>query len=90
MAIDPDRRDNIVLFQGVPGPRAKRPAPSPDRASEEPLSGRALIGIGIFVVLLVISGVWLMDTLRSMSKLQDCAMQGRKNCTEIVVPLRER
>ena len=54
------------------------------------MSTRRLLGIGIFLVLLVIAGVWLMDTLRSMGKLEECAMQGRKNCGEIVVPLRER
>lgn len=50
---------------------------------EEPLSTRALIGIGVFLVVLVLSGVWLMNTLRDMGQIQDCAMQGRRNCAPI-------
>ncbi|HEY4863766.1 MAG TPA: hypothetical protein VIH65_06600 [Xanthobacteraceae bacterium] len=64
---------------------APRPA-----GSEEPLSTGALIGIGIFLVLLVLSGVWLMNTLRDMGKMQDCAMQGRRNCAPIETPPRDR
>ncbi len=57
---------------------------------EEPLSTGALIGIGVFLVVLVISGVWLMNTLRDIGKMQDCAMQGRRNCAPIESPPRDR
>ena len=84
-------KQNVVPFPGSRRASAKRSAIDRDDAEgPEPLSARSLLGIGIFLVLLVIAGVWLMDTLRTMSKLEECAMQGRKNCREIVVPLRER
>lgn len=87
----PGGAPNIVRF-----PAAQKSASGPDRRlpqgadGEEPLSTGALIGIGIFLVVLVLSGVWLMNTLRDMGKMQDCAMQGRRNCAPIEVPLRER
>jgi hypothetical protein len=31
-----------------------------------------------------------MDTLRDLGKMQDCAMQGRRNCAPIEVPQRDR
>ena len=87
----PGGAPNIVRF-----PAAQKSASSPDRRpppgadGEEPLSTGALIGIGIFLAVLVLSGVWLMNTLRDMGKMQDCAMQGRRNCAPIEVPPRER
>ena len=87
----PEGAPNIVRF-----PAAQKSAPSPDKRGsqgadgEEPLSTGALIGIGIFLVLLVLSGVWLMNTLRDIGKMQDCAMQGRRNCAPIEAQPRER
>jgi len=80
-------RSNIVRFPAAQNSAAKSPASKAD--DEEPLSTRALIGIGIFLVVLVLAGVWLLNTLRDISKLQDCAMQGRRNCAPIETP-RER
>jgi uncharacterized membrane protein len=52
------------------GPRP----PDPRRA--------AAMGL-IVIVLLVIVGLFLIHVLRDMSKVQDCAMQGRTNCAPI-------
>ncbi len=54
------------------------------------MSTGALIGIGLFLAALVLAGVWLMDTLRDIGKMQDCAMQGRRNCAPIEAPPRDR
>jgi len=82
---------NIVRFPAAQKSASglNKTAPRP-AGSEEPLSTGALIGIGIFLVLLVLSGVWLMNTLRDMGKMQDCAMQGRRNCAQIETPPRDR
>ena len=81
---------NIVRFPAArSASRLNKPTPRPSDG-EEPLSTGALIGIGIFLVLLVLSGVWLMNTLRDMGKMQDCAMQGRRNCAQIETPPRDR
>jgi len=64
--------------------------PSSSPGSEEPLSDKALIGIGLLIVFLVVAGVWLFDTLRDIGKMQDCAMQGRRNCAPISLPSRDR
>jgi hypothetical protein len=80
---------NIVRFPAAQKSAGQKPASGPERrepqgtGEEEPLSNRALIGIGIFLVVLVLSGVWLMNTLRDMGQMQDCAMQGRRNCAPI-------
>jgi hypothetical protein len=49
--------------------------------------GRALAGLVIVVVLLVV-GLWLARELRSASQIQDCVMSGRSNCQPIDVPAR--
>jgi len=38
------------------------------------------------VVLLMVAGVWIADTIVNMEKVQDCTMQGRQNCAPIAVP----
>ncbi len=87
----PETEAEIVPFRTlqkrVPGQANK---PSASSENEEPLSGKALIGIGLLIVFLIASGVWLFDTLRDVSKMQDCAMQGRRNCAQIAVPERGR
>jgi hypothetical protein len=42
----------------------------------------ALIGL-LIVALLTAGGLFLAHKLRTMSKLQDCVMQGRSNCAPI-------
>lgn len=79
----------VVPFPATQNP-ANRPAPSPPAEEGESLSLGALIGIGTFLAALVIAGLWLMDTLRDLGKVQDCAMQGRRNCAEIATPARDR
>jgi hypothetical protein len=91
----PADEPNIVRFPAAQKPGGQKSAGSARPAaqstdSEEPLSTRALIGVGIFLVVLVFAGVWLMDTLRDIGKMQDCAMQGRRNCAPIETPPRDR
>ena len=43
-----------------------------------------------FVTLLVIAGIWIADTMAEMQKNQDCALQGRRNCMSIDVPVPNR
>jgi hypothetical protein len=82
---------NIVQFPAAQKSASGPNKPAPQGAdSEEPLSTGALIGIGVFLVALVLSGVWLMNTLRDMGKMQDCAMQGRRNCAPIETSPRDR
>jgi hypothetical protein len=44
-----------------------------------------VMAVGI-VVLLMVAGVWIADTIVDMEKVQDCTMQGRQNCAPIAVP----
>ena len=87
----PASEPNIVQFPAAQKSASGANKPTPRTADgEEPLSIGALIGIGVFLVLLVVSGVWLMNTLRDLGKMQDCAMQGRRNCAPIEAPPRDR
>lgn len=43
-----------------------------------------------FFAVLVAAGVWLLATMADIRKVQDCAAQGRRNCTTIEVPERAR
>ena len=43
--------------------------------------------LGLLVtILLVISGIWIADTIAEMRKLQDCFLMGGRNCAPIAVP----
>lgn len=44
----------------------------------------------VFFVVLVAAGIWLLGTMADIRKVQDCAAQGRRNCTTIDVPERSR
>jgi hypothetical protein len=85
---EPERK--IVRFPATQKGRAPRGEDAGKPEEVEPLSSRALLGIGIFIVVLVVAGVWLMNTLREIGQMQDCAMQGRRNCAPIEAPPRDR
>lgn len=55
-------------------------------AGQEPPEDRRGVLIGLLVVIaLVLGGLYLFNTLRDSSRLQDCEMQGRTNCAPIDV-----
>jgi hypothetical protein len=90
---DPDSpriEAEILPFRAPAKPEPSKPvraAPAAvDEDTVEPLSTSALVKIGLFVLFLVVSGVWLMNTLREIGIKEDCAMQGRRNCVTIAVP----
>lgn len=77
----------ILPFRAPPKRTPVRHATgSRDDEKVEPLSNAALLKIGLLILFLVATGVWLMNTLRDMGRLEDCAMQGRRNCVTIPVP----
>jgi hypothetical protein len=80
----------ILPFRARPQPEPQPPRLAPEDDSVEPLSTAALVKIGVLVVFLVIAGVWLMNELRDIGRLEDCAMQGRRNCVTIPVPDRNQ
>ena len=41
--------------------------------------------LGFFIVL-VVAGIWLLATMADVRKVQDCAAQGRRNCSTIEIP----
>jgi hypothetical protein len=43
-----------------------------------------------FLVLLVIGGIWIADTMATMRKNQDCVLSGRRGCTPVDAPLPQR
>lgn len=44
----------------------------------------------VAVLLLVIAGVWIADTMAMMRKNQDCVLSGRRNCTQVEAPPAQR
>lgn len=40
----------------------------------------------VFVVGLVLAGVWLADTITTMRKTQDCVLAGKRGCTPVENP----
>jgi hypothetical protein len=80
----PSARDRAQMTERIEQPGPIHGASEP---RERTVTLAALIA---FLLALVGGGVWLMSTLRDVSRLQDCAMQGRRNCAPIEVPARER
>lgn len=82
----------ILPFRARPKPEPPKPGPTPaaDDDHVEPLSDRALLKIGLLIVGLIAGGVWLMNALRDAGRLEDCAMQGRRNCMPISAPERNQ
>ena len=55
-------------------------APTPE--SQARRRRAALVGL-VFILLLVLGGLYLAHALRALSQLQDCVMSGRSNCAPI-------
>ena len=68
--------------------------PQPDHAPEpeDPESDRRLgnIILAVGLVLLLGIGWWLADAMYLARKADDCLSSGRRNCTPIDTPVRER
>ena len=58
-----------------------------DKAARRQTSG--LVGL-VVVLLLLVSGLFLVQQLRSASMIEDCLMAGRKNCDALVTRLHFR
>jgi hypothetical protein len=59
----------------------------PDDQGNRAIENAVMLG---FFVLLVAAGVWLLGTMAEVRKAQDCAAQGRRNCSSIEIPERPR
>ena len=58
---------------------------------EEGEARRTNASMGLIVILLLaIAGVWLVRELREKARIEDCLMQGRRNCMPIEVPLQHQ
>lgn len=67
-----------------------QPEPEPPAADEHSLSNRALVGFGLFFLIFIVFGVWLLEAMRTRMQLEECLMAGRRNCAPITEPYRER
>jgi hypothetical protein len=55
----------------------------PDQEEDDSGSRRAALLKLVFILVLVVGGLFLVRVLRHMSQIQDCAMSGRTNCAPI-------
>jgi hypothetical protein len=62
------------------------PEPPDDRGNRN-LENAVML---VVLVVLVAAGVWLFGTMADIRKVQDCAVQGRRNCATIEIPDRAR
>ena len=85
---------------GPDGSRAERPEHQPvdgieryaSRGDDDDYRHRMLTnaaGLAI-AVLLVLAGMWLAIRIADMQKDQDCVLAGRRGCTPVEVPARDR
>ena len=66
------------------------PEPQTDKADEHTLSTRALVGFGLFFLIFIVFGVWLLEAMRARMILEECLMAGGRNCVPITEQYRER
>jgi hypothetical protein len=62
---------------------------TPEKLEEGNRKVENAVILGFFVVL-VGAGIWLLNTMAEVRKVQDCAAQGRRNCAAIEIPQRTR
>jgi hypothetical protein len=82
---------------GWPGQRRQPPVEPPSlakferTADEDDYRHRMTMNalVLLFTAALVAVGVWLAFTIAEMVKNQDCFLQGRRNCEQIVIPRRD-
>ena len=55
----------------------------PEEEGNRAVENAVMLG---FLVVLVAAGIWLLGTMADLRKVQDCAAQGRRNCTTIEIP----
>ncbi|HTY49813.1 MAG TPA: hypothetical protein VMB48_08985 [Steroidobacteraceae bacterium] len=65
---------------GLPPDLPPRPPEHPPRNTRDPRRG-ALIGLAI-TALLIVGALLLVHVLKHMSQVQDCALSGRRDCTD--------
>ncbi len=97
----PDRNDNssdtgsrVISFRrNSPGVRTPSTPPVEDLAKYERSNAsddyrhRMVVNVTafVFVIGLIIAGIWLADTMAAMRKNQDCVLSGRRGCTPVEV-----
>jgi hypothetical protein len=101
----PEPGGRILSFRRPNGAVApQRPKKDQDRDAVEDLSKyardetpddyrhRMIVNIVAFafVAVLGLIGYWLADTMATMRKNQDCVLTGRRGCTPVDIPQRER
>ena len=59
----------------------------PENRSNRNIENAVMLG---FFIVLVVAGIWLLATMAELRKVQDCAAQGRRNCSTIEIPDRAR
>jgi hypothetical protein len=65
-----------------PPPRARRPLDEEERREEQNRFTATLAGFAV-ALLLALVGLYLLQELSRISKLEDCLLQGRTNCARI-------
>jgi hypothetical protein len=96
--IQPEQEQPEVIDLAARRPKAMsepptdRPARKEARDEDEEDEGDRRVSnlvIGLFVVVLIALGVWLVDALLEQRRIDDCVAQGRRNCGQITTPGRE-
>jgi hypothetical protein len=62
----------------------------PDSGSEASDRRAANIFLAVAAVVLIGAGVWLVDAMIAARKADECLSAGRRNCTPVEAPARER
>jgi hypothetical protein len=61
-------------------------AGGPIEPPEEESRDGANIAVIVFIIVLVVGGIWLFNSLTAANDTLNCVASGRRNCHEIAIP----
>lgn len=81
------RRQPIVSSHGPPPPAVEDLTKYERSESLDDYRHRMIVNVVafVFVIGLIVAGLWLADTMAAMRKNQDCVLSGRRGCTPVEV-----
>jgi hypothetical protein len=81
------RRQPIVSSPASPPPAVEDLTKYERSESPDDYRHRMIVNVVafVFVIGLIVAGLWLADTMAAMRKNQDCVLSGRRGCTPVEV-----
>jgi hypothetical protein len=84
---DPSLSNKLSRWSASIGDFARFESTEPDDYRHRMMINLAAV---LFCLLLILGGVWIANKMAEMRKNQDCVLSGRRGCTQVEMPARDR